>query len=61
VVSDVAVGRIFHVNASGEVRLLRQLDRQPADIAFIPARGLLVVPHLGLNRVAAYDVPALKR
>jgi len=36
------------------------LDRQPADIGFIPARKLLVVPHLGLNRVSAYDLSDLR-
>lgn len=56
VVSDVAGGRIFHVTAGGEVRQLRQVDRQPADISYIPSRNLLLVPHLGLNRVSAYDL-----
>jgi len=53
IVSDAATGRILRVSPSGEVRLVRQLDRQTADICFIPARGLLLVPHLGLNRVSA--------
>jgi sugar lactone lactonase YvrE len=56
IVSDVGGGRIFHVAANGDVRQLRRLDRQPADICFIPSRGLLVVPHLGLNRVSAYEL-----
>jgi sugar lactone lactonase YvrE len=60
IVADVGGGRIFHVTASGEVRQIRQLDRQPADISFIPSRSLLVVPHLGLNRVSAYDLSDLK-
>jgi sugar lactone lactonase YvrE len=60
IVADVGGGRIFHVSANGEARQIRQLDRQPADISFIPSRGLLVVPHLGLNRVSAYDVSDLK-
>jgi sugar lactone lactonase YvrE len=60
IVADVGGGRIFHVSASGEVQVIRQLDRQPADICFIPARRLLVVPHLGLNRVSAYDLSDLK-
>jgi sugar lactone lactonase YvrE len=55
-VSDVAGGRILQVTPAGEVRVLRQVAAQPADIAFIAARGLLVVPHLGLNRVSAYDL-----
>jgi sugar lactone lactonase YvrE len=55
-VSDVGGGRILQVTAGGEARVLRQVAAQPADIAFIAARGLLVVPHLGLNRVSAYDL-----
>lgn len=60
IVADVGGGRIFHVSAGGEVRQIRQLDRQPADISFIPSRGLLLVPHLGLNRVSAYDLSDVK-
>ena len=56
VVSDVAGGRIFHVTAAGDVQQLRQVDRQPADISYIPSRHLLLVPHLGLNRVSAYEL-----
>ena len=47
ITSDVAGGRLFHVSASGEARQIRTLDRQPADIAYVAARKLLVVPHLG--------------
>ena len=60
IVADVGGGRLFHISASGAVRQLRQLDRQPADICFIAGRNLLVVPHLGLNRVSAYDLSDLK-
>jgi sugar lactone lactonase YvrE len=56
VVADVGGGRLFHVSSSGEARQIRQLDRQPADISYIPSRNLLVVPHLGLNRVSAYEL-----
>jgi sugar lactone lactonase YvrE len=55
-VSDVGGGRILQIAPDGQVRVLRQVAAQPADIAFIAARGLLVVPHLGLNRVSAYDL-----
>jgi sugar lactone lactonase YvrE len=60
VVADVGGGRIFHVSRTGEARQIRQLDRQPADISFVPDRKLLLVPHLGLNRVSAYDLSDLK-
>lgn len=61
VLSDVSSGRILQVSPGGDVRVLRQLDPQAADISFIPEKGLLLVPHLGLNRVAAYDLPELKK
>jgi sugar lactone lactonase YvrE len=57
VVADVGGGRIFDVDPEGRVRQLLQLDRQPADISYVPSRKLLLVPHLGLNRVSAYDLP----
>ena len=60
ITSDVAGGRVFHISANGEARQIRTLDRQPADIAYVAARNLLVVPHLGLNRVSAYDLSDLK-
>ena len=37
----------------------RQLAPQAADICYIPARHLLIVPHLGLNKVAAYELSEL--
>ena len=60
ITSDVGGGRLFHITPSGEARQIRMLDRQPADIGFISARNLLVVPHLGLNRVSAYDLSDLR-
>jgi hypothetical protein len=60
ITSDVAGGRLFHISATGEVRQIRTLDRQPADISYVPSRKMLLVPHLGLNRVSAYDLSDLK-
>ena len=56
ILSDVGAGRILQVTSRGEVRMVRQLAPQAADIGLIPDRGLLIVPHLGLNRVSAYDL-----
>jgi hypothetical protein len=60
ITSDVGGGRLFHITATGEVRQIRTLDRQPADISYVPSRKLLLVPHLGLNRVSAYDLSDMK-
>jgi sugar lactone lactonase YvrE len=56
IVADVGGGRIFDVSPEGQVRQLLQLDRQPADISYISSKHLLLAPHLGLNRVSAYDL-----
>lgn len=60
ITSDVAGARLFHVDGAGHARQIRTLDRQPADICYIPGRHLLLVPHLGLNRVSAYDLSDVK-
>jgi len=60
VLSDVGAGRILQVAPDGAVKMLRQLAPQAADICYIPARHLLIVPHLGLNKVAAYELTELK-
>jgi len=57
IVADVGGGRIFDVDPEGNVRQLLTLDREPADISYISSKKLLLVPHLGLNRVSAYDLP----
>ena len=59
IVADVGGGRIFRVTANGDATQIRQLDRQPADISYVAGRKLLLVPHLGLNRVSAYDLSDL--
>ncbi len=56
IISDVARGGLYHVTADGASRQLLQLDRQPADIAYIPGRKLLIAPHTGLNRLSAYQL-----
>ena len=56
ILSDVAGGRILNVAANGDVRVLATVAASSADIGFIPARQLLIVPHLNLNRVSAYDI-----
>lgn len=55
IVSDVGTGRILQVTG-GDVRVLRELGGSTADIAYIPARRVVIVPHLRDNKVAAYDV-----
>jgi hypothetical protein len=56
IVSDYIAGKIFHVTAGGEARELRQFMPGAADIGFVPARNILLVPHMNENTVAAYDI-----
>ena len=56
IVADVGGARIFHVGATGESKAIRDVAPQPADISFITDRKLLIVPHLGPNRISAYDL-----
>ena len=56
IVSDYLAGKILQVSATGETRELRQFMPGAADIAFIPAGNVLIVPHMNENIVASYDL-----
>ena len=56
IVSDYLAGKILQVSATGEARELRQFMPGAADIAFIPAGNVLIVPHMNENIVASYDL-----
>ena len=56
VVTDYPAGKVLQVSAAGETRELRQFMPGTADIAFVPAGNVLVVPHMNENKVAAYDL-----
>lgn len=58
IVSDWMAGKILHVEGNGQTRLLRQLKRGTADIAYLPERHMLIVPHMLDNRTVAYDLRA---
>jgi hypothetical protein len=56
IITDWQKGQILHVAASGEVRLLQQLASGTADLAFMSASNIAIVPHMAENKVVAYDV-----
>lgn len=56
IVTDYLAGKVLQVTASGEARELRQFMPGTADIAFVPAGNVLIVPHMNENKVAAYDL-----
>jgi sugar lactone lactonase YvrE len=56
IVSDYLAGKVMQVSQTGEVRELRTFMPGTADIAFIPAGNVLIVPHMNENMVASYDL-----
>ena len=56
IVSDYISGKILQVSANGESRELRTFMPGAADIAFVPAGNILLVPHMNENTVASYDL-----
>lgn len=58
VASDYLKGKLFHVTATGDVKEIRQFTPGAADIGFASASGIVIVPHMNENKVAAYDISA---
>jgi hypothetical protein len=54
VVSDYLAGKIMHVGADGKSTDVKQLKQGTADIAYLPAQKLVVVPQMSENKIAAY-------
>jgi hypothetical protein len=55
-ISDFIAGTVLHVTADGEARELRRFMPGAADIGFVPARNILLVPHMNENTIASYDL-----
>lgn len=58
IVSDWMAGKILHISANGDTRLLRQFKQGTADLAYLPASRTLILPHMLENRVQTYDLSA---
>ncbi len=58
IVTDWMAGKVLHVSAEGQVKLLKQFKQGTADCAFLPDSRTLILPHMLENRVAAYDLSA---
>lgn len=56
VVTDWFNGRVLHVSSAGEVRELRKFAQGTADLAFVAAGNIAIVPHMMENKVVAYDL-----
>jgi sugar lactone lactonase YvrE len=57
-ITDYNAGKLLHVSASGEAKLVRQFKPGTADIAFLADRGIVLIPHMNENQVGAYDISA---
>jgi hypothetical protein len=56
ILSDYLAGTVLRITATGERTLVRQFKPGAADIGYVAAKGILLVPHMNENQVAAYDV-----
>ena len=57
-VTDVFGSRLLQISTSGTPRTLLQFPGAGADIGFIAARRMVIVPFLNSNSVSAYDLTA---
>jgi len=56
IVTDYIAGKLLHITANGDVHMLKQFKPGTADIAFVPAENLLIIPHMNENKIAAYNI-----
>ena len=55
-VTDWIEGAVLHISAKGAVTSVLDLPKGSADIAYLPAKKLLIVPQMLENKVTAYDL-----
>jgi hypothetical protein len=56
VITDWLAGKVMHITPTGEVHPLKTFMQGTADHAYIPTQGLLILPHMNENKVAAYSL-----
>ena len=61
VITDFLAGKVMQVYSDGSVRDLAELGPGTADLGFIAAEGLAIVPHMPESRVVAYDLSVMLR
>jgi hypothetical protein len=57
-VSDWYAGKVYLIGLDGTTKLLLQLPRGAADLAYLPQQRLLVVPQMLENKVTAFQYPS---
>jgi sugar lactone lactonase YvrE len=56
VLTDWLNGKVLHVDRAGTVKELAAFKQGTADHAYLPAKKLLILPHMMENKVVAYDL-----
>ena len=56
IVTDYPKGLLLHVTSAGESKVLKEFKAGSADIAFVPAGNIVIVPHMNENTITAYDI-----
>lgn len=56
VLTDWLAGKVMHVSKAGVVKELAAFKQGTADHAYLPAKKLLILPHMMDNKVVAYDL-----
>ena len=56
--TDYIKGKLYHVTPAGDFKEVRTFKSGAADIGYVPASKILLVPHMNESQVAAYDLSA---
>jgi sugar lactone lactonase YvrE len=56
VLTDWLNGKVLHVDRAGTVKELAAFKQGTADHAYLPAKKLLILPHMMENKVVAYEM-----
>jgi hypothetical protein len=57
-ITDYNTGALYRVTAAGQATQIKQLKAGAADIGFVPASRILLVPQMNDNQIAAIDLSA---
>jgi hypothetical protein len=55
-VTDFQKGQIIDITSGGATKVLKEFKAGTADLAFVPASKIAIVPHMNENKIAAYDL-----
>ncbi|MCK9911953.1 hypothetical protein MXD81_22550, partial [Microbacteriaceae bacterium K1510] len=55
-VSDWVAGKVFRIARSGKADVLLSLTQGTADIGYVPAEKLLIVPLMASDKLVAYKL-----